>query len=89
MRGRRHEQDWPILDKQEFRRRLANRPTDVRFEELQRLLVLYGWELDTIRGSHHVFKRNGREVITIPLRRPRVLFVYVKWVMELTGDDDQ
>ncbi len=49
------------MDRREYRRRLATRPKDVRFEEIERLLGLYGWELATIRGSHHVFKRDGND----------------------------
>lgn len=76
------------MDRREYRRRLANRPNDVRFEEVERLLGLYGWELDTIRGSHHVFKRDGKDLISIPLRRPRILAAYVRRVLDLTGEDD-
>ena len=76
------------MDRREYRRRIANRPNDVRFEELERLLSLYGWELDTIRGSHHVFKRDGKDLISIPLRRPRILAAYVRRVLDLTGEDD-
>lgn len=76
------------MDRREYRRRLANRPNDVRFEEVERLLGLYGWELDTIRESHHVFKRDGKDLISIPLRRPRILAVYVRRVLDLTGEDD-
>lgn len=76
------------MDRKEFRERLARRANDVRFEEIVRLLRLYGWELDTIRGSHHVFKREGRELLSIPFRRPRILAVYVRRVIDLTGEDD-
>jgi predicted RNA binding protein YcfA (HicA-like mRNA interferase family) len=76
------------MDRKEFRERLAQRPRDVRFEEIARLLRLYGWELATIRGSHHVFKREGKELLSIPLRRPRILQAYVRKALDLTGDDD-
>ena len=76
------------MDRKEFRRRLARRVRDVRFEELQKLLELYGWELDNIRGSHHVFRRGDEELISIPLRRPRVLEVYVRRAIRMTEDED-
>jgi predicted RNA binding protein YcfA (HicA-like mRNA interferase family) len=76
------------MDRREFRRRLAQRPNSVRFEELERLLDLYGWEPDRSRGSHFVFRR-GSEKIVIPRRRPHVLAVYVRLVLSRTGEDDE
>lgn len=77
------------MHRREFRRRLAARINDVRFEEIERLLRLYGWELDTIRGSHHVFKRSGDRLIAVPYRRPRILAVYVRQILEATEEDDE
>lgn len=76
------------MDRREFRRRLAQRPDSVRFEELERLLDLYGWEPDRSRGSHFGFRR-GSEKIVIPRRRPHVLAVYVRLVLARTGEDDE
>jgi len=76
------------VDRREFRRRLAERPNSVRFEELQRLLNLYGWTLDRSRGSHFGFRR-GTDKIVIPLRRPHVLSIYVRMVLEHTGEDEE
>ena len=75
------------MNRREFRRRLAERPNSVRFEELQRLLDLHGWTLDRSRGSHFGFRR-GSDKIVIPHRRPHVLAVYVRLVLERTGEDD-
>jgi len=76
------------MDRREFRRRLAQRPDSVRFEELERLLDLYGWKPDRSRGSHFVFRR-GSEKVVIPRRRPHVLAVYVRLVLARTGEDDE
>ena len=76
------------MDRREVRRRLAQRPNSVRFEELERLLDSYGWEPDRSRGSHFGFRR-GSEKIVIPRRRPHVLAVYVRLVLARTGDDDE
>jgi predicted RNA binding protein YcfA (HicA-like mRNA interferase family) len=76
------------VDRKEFRARLAARPADVRFEELDHLLRLYDWELATIRGSHHVYKRSGDRLLVIPFRRPRVLAVYVRKALDATRDDE-
>ncbi len=75
------------MERREFRRRLGQRPNSVSFDELERLLHLYGWVSDRSRGSHFVFRR-GPEKLVIPLRRPHVLSVYVRKALERTGEDD-
>ncbi len=76
------------MDRREFRRRLAERPNSVRFEELRRLLDLYGWTLDRSRGSHFGFRR-GTDKLVIPFRRPHVLSAYVRMVLDYTSEDDE
>jgi predicted RNA binding protein YcfA (HicA-like mRNA interferase family) len=78
------------VDREEYRQRLAARPHNVRFAELERLLELYGWQLVTVRGSHHVYTLNGAAQISIPFRTPAILAVYVRKAMQLIreyGDD--
>jgi predicted RNA binding protein YcfA (HicA-like mRNA interferase family) len=65
---------------------MAQHPKAVRFEEVQRLLEAYGWALDRVRGSHHVFAR-GRDTLVVPHRRPHVLPVYVRRVLEVTREE--
>lgn len=62
------------------------RPHSVRFEELRRLLEAYGWEVVRVKGSHHTFRRGGSS-LTIPLRRPNVLAVYVREALDFTEED--
>jgi predicted RNA binding protein YcfA (HicA-like mRNA interferase family) len=76
------------MDRQEMRRRIAQHPNAVRFEELMHLLEAYGWALDRKGGSHVVFVRD-RETLTVPYRRPHVLAVYVKRVLSLTEGEDE
>ena len=77
----------PTVDRQELRRRLAQRPNAVRFSELQQLLEAYGWRLERVRGSHHLFVRGGERLV-IPLRRPHVLPIYVRQVLSRTQEQD-
>ena len=74
-------------DRREMRRRIAQHPNAVRFDDLRRLLEAYGWTLDRVRGSHYIFAR-GAETLSVPYRRPHVMPVYVKKVLELTEEDD-
>ena len=75
------------MEAQELRRRLAQRPNAVRFEELERLLLLCSWRLDRVRGSHHIFKREG-DMVVIPLKRPHVRAHYVREVLRATEEID-
>jgi predicted RNA binding protein YcfA (HicA-like mRNA interferase family) len=78
------------VDRRELRRRLAQRPNAVRFEELRRYLELCGFRLQRVKGSHHIFRR-GPQGIVIPYRRPHVLSNYVREALAETreeGDDD-
>lgn len=75
------------MDRKEYRQRLAQRPRSVRFEELERLLIMYGWELDSSRGSHFTYRR-AREKFMLPFRRGTVLPAYVHEVLKRTAEDD-
>lgn len=70
-----------------MRRRIAQRPNAVTLAELRRLVEAYGWTLDRIAGSHHIFRRGGRK-LSIPLRRPHVLLAYVRQALKETENDD-
>jgi predicted RNA binding protein YcfA (HicA-like mRNA interferase family) len=75
------------VDRQELRRRIARRPKAVRFSELQQVLEAYGWVLERVRGSHHLFVKDGGRLV-IPLRRPHVLPAYVREVIEATVEEE-
>ena len=61
---------------------LENNPTNVRFEILEKLLLDSGFELKSIKGSHHSFS-NGKLLITLPYHKPMKIF-YVKAVLKAT-----
>lgn len=66
---------------------IRNNPSDVRFEELDKLLRWYGFECRAGKGSHYVYKK-GRYRITVPRHRP-VGSVYVKQVLALIEESEQ
>jgi hypothetical protein len=78
------------MDRKELRRRIAARPHAVRFAELEALLLAFGWTFDRPgKGDHLVYAR-GKERISIPYRRGKMLATYVRQVLELTeGEDDE
>lgn len=74
--------------------KIRRNPKNVSFDELQRILLSFGFELDRVTGSHHIFSievYNEKKIITVPFRRP-VKQVYVKQAIHLIdsyvlGDD--
>jgi predicted RNA binding protein YcfA (HicA-like mRNA interferase family) len=73
------------VERDELWQRLARRPNSVRFAELERLLLLSGWNLDRVRGSHYRYRR-GSESYTVPFRRGHLPPVYVRDVLRLTHE---
>ncbi len=43
------------MNKQKILKKCINSPCNVRFTELQHLVETFGFELDRIRGSHHIY----------------------------------
>jgi predicted RNA binding protein YcfA (HicA-like mRNA interferase family) len=74
--------------RQKRRRKIAQTPKNVRFEDLRRLLEDYDFELKRTKGSHHSFVGYiGDEKVTvvIPYRRP-LKEVYVKNVLKILDE---
>ena len=63
--------------------RIKNNPKNVRFEELDKILVNAEYERTQPRrgSSHFIYRKLGREPITIPYRKPFVHEVYVQKVI--------
>lgn len=57
-------------------------PSNVRFAELRKLLESHGWELSRIKGSHHIFTKEGESPIVFPVHRQQVKYVYVRKIKE-------
>lgn len=78
-----------FVDRRELWRRLAARPRNVRFEEIEQLLLLSGWTLERTRGSHKHYRKDSH-LLSVPFRRGPILVPYVRDVLRRTreeGDD--
>lgn len=75
------------MDRAELRRRIAQRPNAVRYEELAQLLEAYGFEERASRhGTSHRFWRRESVTLTIPLHCPHVKAPYVRRVLRELED---
>lgn len=67
--------------------KVKRNPRQVRFEELQSLLLRAGFAQRAPRSgsSHRVFVK-GDKMITVPYRQPHVLQVYVQLALDALKD---
>ncbi|HEY5475088.1 MAG TPA: type II toxin-antitoxin system HicA family toxin [Tepidiformaceae bacterium] len=66
--------------------RIRRSPTSVQPEELRKVLLSFGFEVRSIRGSHWVFVHPGFEFpLIVPYRRP-LKPVYVRMALEAVDE---
>ena len=64
--------------------RLNNLSSDLRFEELKRILEHYEYKMYSPKGgsSHFTFRKKGQGIITIPKHKP-IKRVYIKLIRDV------
>lgn len=75
--------------REKLRRKLRNNPKDATMQEVETLLSRFGFKLERISGSHHVFRFSDDEQtqsISVPLHGRKVKTVYVRQVIELLDE---
>ena len=55
-------------------------PSEVRFDEVRKLLEGKGYRLVRISGSHHIFTRPQSLPVSIPVHKGKVKAIYVKHI---------
>ncbi|MCO5203134.1 MAG: type II toxin-antitoxin system HicA family toxin [Chloroflexi bacterium] len=81
---------YDLVKRRELWRRLAERPRNVRFEEVDQLLRLSGWKLNHVRGSHYVYRSPEGRHLSIPRHGSPVKPGYVRAVLGYTrGPGDE
>jgi predicted RNA binding protein YcfA (HicA-like mRNA interferase family) len=64
-------------------RKLKNSPNSGSFDDVDNLLRWCGFELRRVKGSHHIYKREGyAQIVTVPYHKP-LKTTYVKKALEL------
>lgn len=78
-----------MTKRDKLRRKLRNNPANATMQEVQTLLERFGFELDRVSGSHHLFVYETDDIyrsISIPLHGHKVKKVYVKQVSDLLDE---
>ena len=66
---------------------IMNNPTNVKFEDLKKILESIGYTAINRGGSHYVFTKEGCLSLTIPYKRP-VKVIYVKQVIKILEEQE-
>ncbi len=61
--------------------------SEKRFAEVQAMLESSGFELARVRGSHHIFTKEGEQPVSIPVHRGKVKPYYVRQVERICQGD--
>lgn len=72
--------------KEKLLRRLLGLPKDLRFDELEKILLWSGYTLDRTQGSHAMYVKAGYPTLTIPIKSP-VKSYLIKQVLNAIEDD--
>ena len=63
-------------------------PSEVRFAEFRKILEKNGWTLTRIKGSHHVFVKQGeKQNISLPVHRSKIKHRYTASIARDYGID--
>lgn len=61
--------------------------SEQRFSKVRQMLESAGYELDRIKGSHHVFTKAQRQPVSIPVHRGKVKPYYVRQAEKIIEEE--
>lgn len=67
-------------------KRLLDKPKDLRFEELEKIILWCGYTRERTRGSHAHYFKEGYPPLTIPIHSP-VKSYLISQVLDIMEDD--
>lgn len=71
--------------KQKLCQRILSEPKDLRFEELEKVIIACGYVLDHTTGSHSIYVKLDSPTLTIPRKTP-VKSYLIEQVLVVIGD---
>jgi predicted RNA binding protein YcfA (HicA-like mRNA interferase family) len=57
--------------------------SEIRYSEAKKILEDKGFSLRRISGSHHVFKKPGGGMVSLPVHKGKVKAVYVRQIKKI------
>jgi len=74
-----------LSKKQKLLQKLLGKPKDLRFSELESVILWCGYTRDRTKGSHAIYIKDGYPMLTIPIKSP-VLSYLIKQVLTAIED---
>jgi predicted RNA binding protein YcfA (HicA-like mRNA interferase family) len=71
--------------REKLRRKLRNNPEGAAMQEVETLLLRFGFKLARVSGSHHIYEYEEGDIwkqVIVPLHGRKVKKIYVKRVVE-------
>ncbi len=68
---------------------MKNNPKNVRFEDLKKLLISYGYEAHNTGGSHWVFRKNGFQDEVVPYKKPVNAYYVIRALKSIGAYDEK
>jgi len=65
---------------------IKNNPTNVKFEDLKKILETLGYKAINNGGSYYIFTKENSMSLTIPYKKP-VKVIYVKQVIKIIEEE--
>ncbi len=79
--------DLLLSKREKLRKCIKNNPTNVKFEDLKKILEDIGYSSINRGGSHYVFTKENFTTLCIPYKKP-VKVIYVKQVIKIIEEED-
>jgi len=68
---------------------IVARPSTASFKDVHAVLIMFGWEHASTKGSHARFKKAGERSIIVPISNKRVKHVYLDQICDRLGLDEE
>ena len=78
-----------LSKKDKLLKAIKNNPKDVRFEDLKKLLLSYGYEAYNSGGSHWVFRKDGCQDEVVPYKKPVKAYYVIRALRSIGVYDEK
>ena len=78
-----------MTKREKLRRKLHNNPVGATLQEVETLLLSFGFSLARVSGSHHIYEFEEGSVwrqVILPLHGRKIKAVYVKTALEMIDE---